>query len=81
MNTIYAWLAGAGALIAAIVGIFVKGRSDGKKLEKAKQVESDLKAQEQRNETNKQVNEVRESVSKLPDDDVQQRLRNKYARD
>ncbi len=81
MSTIQLWLAGAGAIIAAIVGMFFKGRSEGKKAEKAKQAETDLRVERQRNETNKQANEVREDIGRLPDDDVQQRLRDKYSRD
>lgn len=80
-SKLWGYVVAAGAAIAALAAIFFKGRIEGKKSEKAKQAQSDIKAQEVRNETNKAANEVANDVARLPDDAVQQRLRDKYSRD
>jgi hypothetical protein len=69
------------AALAAAAAIFVKGRTAGKKVEKAKQAQADAKAQERRNETIKESANVAHDVASMSGSDVEQRLRDKYTRD
>lgn len=81
MSELYGWIGGALAVLAAIVGIFFKGRSAGKKSEQAKQVQSDLAAEQKRNEVQNASKRSQESVDSLSDADVRQRLRDKWTKD
>lgn len=81
ISKLWGYIAAAGVAILSVVGIFLKGRNDGKKLEKANQAKSDIKARDVANEKTKTANKIENEISVLPDDVVQQRLRDKYSRD
>lgn len=81
LSGIYGWIAAAVAALLAAAGLYFKGRSAGKQVEKAKQVEHDLNAEKAKNETLEKVNEVTVDVGGLSDADAERRLRDKYTRD
>lgn len=78
---IYGWLVAVGAAILGALGLYVKGRSDAKKVAEAKAVKKDLEAEKAKSETLETVNEVRSDISGLSDADAERRLRDKYTRD
>lgn len=78
---IYAWIAAGLAALAAAAGLYFKGRSAGKKVEEAKAIKKDLQAEQAKNETLEQVNDVTVEVGSLSDADAERRLRDKYTRD
>ena len=81
MEAIYGYIIAAVVALAGIVGAFIKGRSDGKKLEKSKQAESDVKAQVERNDKSQEARKIETDIDQLPANDVRRRLRDKYTRD
>lgn len=81
LSGIYGWIAAAVVAVLGAAGIYLKGRSAGKKAEEAKQVQSDLQAEKAKNETLEKVNDVTTEISGLPDADAERRLRDKYTRD
>lgn len=81
ISGIYGWIAAGLAAVAAALGLYFKGRSAGKQVEKAKQVEDDLNAEKAKNETLQTVNEVANDVASTSDADAERRLRDKYTRD
>lgn len=81
LNKVYLWIAGVLALVAGVVGIYLKGRSSGKEAEVAQQKESDLEAKQKEVDTLSTVNSVASDIARTSDSDVQQRLRDKYSRD
>lgn len=70
-------LAAIGAAIAVLVGVFLKGRSDGKT--DAKQ-EYDQAVAEQRHDAAKKVKEVKNEVQKSTDDSVTEQLKSRWVR-
>lgn len=75
------WGAAIVGAILAVLGIYLKGRSAGKKAEQQKQVKSELEVEKVKNETLTKASDVAAEVNALPASDVQQRLRDKYTRD
>lgn len=80
-NKVYAYVAGLLAVVGAALGLYLKGRNEGKKVEQAKAVQKDLQAEKAKNETLRTVHEVESDVSALSDADAERRLRDKYTRD
>lgn len=76
----YAWILGALAVLATVAGVYLRGRSAGKKVEQARELKEDLAAERARAETMKEVHDVQTEVARLPDDAVRERLR-KWTRD
>ena len=70
-------LAAIGAAIAVLVGVFLKGRSDGKT--DAKQ-EYDRAVANQRHAAAEKVKEMRNEVQKSTDDDVADKLKRDWVR-
>lgn len=81
LSGVYGWIAAGLAAVAAALGLYFKGRSAGKQVEKAKQVEHDLQAERAKNETLETVNDVTAEVGGMSDADAERRLRDKYTRD
>jgi hypothetical protein len=71
----------AGAALAAIAAIYFKGRSAGKAVEQKKSTQRDLKDAQKHAETIRETIDVQTEVSRLPDSDVRERLRDKWQRD
>lgn len=80
-SKLYGWLLGAVAVAATVVGIYLRGRSAGKKVEQAKAIEQDLAEERAQSETLREASDVQIEVSRLPAADVRQRLRDKWTRD
>lgn len=80
-SRLYTWLLGALAALATIAGIYLRGRSVGKQAEQAKQAQQDLAAERARGEVIQEASNAQIEVSRLPADDVHQRLRDKWTRD
>ena len=76
----YAWLLAAVAILAAVAGVYLRGRSAGKKVEQAKATERELANESARNETIQEASNAQIEVSRLPAADVRQRLRDKWTR-
>lgn len=70
----------AGALVAA-AAFYFKGRNAGKQVEQKKATERDLTEAKQHAETIRETSDVQVEVTRLPDDAVRDRLRDKWARD
>lgn len=66
-----------GALLALIAGVFLKGRSDGKKDIKR---EYDTVVAKQQAEAAKQVKELKNEASKKTDDSVTDELKSRWVR-
>lgn len=77
----YGWALGALAVVAAVAGIYLRGRAAGKKVEQAKATEQDLADERAKSETLREASDVQIEVSRLPADDVHQRLQRKWTRD
>lgn len=75
-----AWLLAAVAVLAAVVGVYLRGRSAGKNGEQAKVTERELANERARNETIQEASSAQIEISRLPADDVHQRLRDKWTR-
>lgn len=76
----YGWALGALAVIAAVAGVYLRGRSAGKKVEQQKATERTLEQDRAKAETIQEVHDVQTEVARLPDADVRQRLQ-KWTRD
>ncbi len=61
------YLLTAGAAIVALVGIVVKSRLDGARLERAKRVAEELRAAEDRLEMDREANEEECAVANMSD--------------
>ena len=70
-------LAAVGAAIAVLVGVFLKGRSDGKT--DAKQ-QYDQAVANQRHAAAEKVKEVKHEVQKSTDDSVTEQLKSRWVR-
>jgi uncharacterized protein YhaN len=75
------WIVTAIAALAAIAAVYLKGRSAGKAVEQKKAVERDLVEAQHHADTILETSNVQAEVSRLPDSDVQQRLRDHWSRD
>jgi uncharacterized membrane-anchored protein YhcB (DUF1043 family) len=75
------WIIGALALLAAVAGVYLRGRSAGKQFEQQKELKEDLAEERARAETIQEVSDVQTEVARLPAGDVHERLRDKWTRD
>lgn len=80
-NKLYTWLLGALAALATIAGIYLRGRSAGKKTEQAKQAKQELAEERARSETIQEASNAQIEISRLPADAVHQRLKERWTRD
>lgn len=80
-NKLYGWLLGGLAAVAAIVGIYLNGRSAGKQVEQKKAMKRDLEAQRAHAETLREVTDAQIETGRMPAADVHERLRDKWTRD
>jgi uncharacterized membrane-anchored protein YhcB (DUF1043 family) len=76
----YGWILGALAVLAAVTGVYLRGRSAGKQVEQQKETQRELAQERAKAETIKEVHHVQTEVARLPDADVRQRLQ-KWTRD
>jgi uncharacterized membrane-anchored protein YhcB (DUF1043 family) len=76
----YGWVITALGVIAALAAVYFKGRSAGKAVEQTKSVQRDLTEAKQHAETIRETVDVQAEVSRLPDSDVRERLR-QFTRD
>lgn len=77
----YGWILGALGLLAALATVYRKGITAGKAVEQKKATERDLTEAKQHAETIRETSNAQAEVSRLPDSDVRQRLRDKWTRD
>lgn len=75
------WILGALALLATVAGVYLKGRSAGKRVEQQKTAEREIAQERARAETIQEAQHVQTEVARLPDDAVRERLRNQWQRD
>jgi hypothetical protein len=75
------WLIAAATFLLALAAFYLEGRSKGKQVEQKKATERDLTEAKQHAETIRETSNVHAEVSRLPDSDVTQRLRDKWTRD
>lgn len=75
------WVLGALALLAAVAGVYLRGRSAGKQVEQQKATRRELAQERAKAETIQEVSSVQTEVARLPDDAVRERLRDKWQRD
>jgi uncharacterized membrane-anchored protein YhcB (DUF1043 family) len=75
------WILGALAVVAAVAGVYLKGRSAGKQVEQQKETARELAQERAKAETIQEAQHVQTEVARLPDDAVRERLRNKWQRD
>mgnify|MGYP000849663147 FL=1 len=75
------WIIGALGVMAAVAGIYVRGRSAGKQVEQRKATERDLDAAREHAEIIRETSNAQAEIDRLPDSDVRQRLRDKWQRD
>jgi hypothetical protein len=76
----YGWALGALAVLAAVAGVYLKGRSAGRQVEQKKATARELEQERARAETIQEVSNVQTEVARLPDDAVRERL-SKWTRD
>jgi hypothetical protein len=74
------WILGALGVIAAGATIYFKGLGAGKAVEQKKATQRDLHEAQQHAETIRETVDVQAEVSRLPDSDVRERLR-QFTRD
>lgn len=77
----YGRILGALAVVGMIAGIYFRGRSAGKEVEQKKAVQRDLTEAREHAETIRETSNVEAEISRLPDDAVRERLRQKWQRD
>jgi hypothetical protein len=76
----YGWILGAVAVLAAVAGVYLKGRSAGKAVEQKKATARDLTEAKEHAEVIRETVDVESKIVRLPVGDVRERLR-KYTRD
>jgi uncharacterized membrane-anchored protein YhcB (DUF1043 family) len=76
----YGWFLGALAVLAAVAGVYLKGRSAGKQVEQKKATQRDLTEAKEHAETIRETVDVESNIIRMPDSAVRERLR-KYTRD
>jgi F0F1-type ATP synthase membrane subunit b/b' len=74
------WIIAALGVLAAVAGVYFKGRSAGKEVEREKVIKRDIAEAKAHAETIHEVTDVQSNVVRLPDSDVRQRLRDKWTR-
>jgi uncharacterized membrane-anchored protein YhcB (DUF1043 family) len=74
------WIIAALGIIAAVVTVYLRGRSAGKQVEQEKTAKRDLEEAKEHAETIREVSDVQSNVIRMPSSDVRDRLR-KYTRD
>jgi hypothetical protein len=77
----YGYVIGALAVLAAVAGIYLRGRSAGKQGEQTKATARELEQERAKAETIQEVHDVQTEVARLPDDAVRERLRRDWQRD
>jgi hypothetical protein len=77
----YGWILTALAVLAAVAGVYLRGRSAGKQIEQQKATEREIAQERARAEAIQEVHNVESEVARLPDDAVRERLRSKWQRD
>lgn len=77
----YGWVIGALAVLAAVAGVYLKGRSAGKQVEQKKATARQLEQERAKAETIQEVHNAQTEVARLPDDAVRERLRSEWQRD
>lgn len=75
------WILGAIAVLAAVTGIYLRGRSAGKEVEQQKATQRDLDAERAKATTIQEAHDVQTEISQLPASDVRQRLQDRWSRD
>lgn len=78
---IYLWIGTAFTAIVSIVGIYLKGRSDGRSRIEKSVTEERLATQKHATEVLQKAKTVSESVASADSNDVSKRLRDKWSRD
>lgn len=81
LSSIYVWLGGLFAVIAAAVGLYIKGRRDSTAKSDAEKLRGEIKVEKHTNEVLQKAKDASDDVSVASDSDVQQRLRDKWSRD
>lgn len=74
------WILGALAVLATIAGIYLRGRSAGKRVEQQKETQRELAQERAKAEKIQEVHDVQNEVARLPDDALDDRLR-RWTRD
>lgn len=69
------WIIGALAVLAAVAGVYLRGRSAGKQVEQKKATAREIEQERARAETIQEVSSVQTEVARLPDDAVDDGLR------
>lgn len=75
------WAAAAVGVVLALVGVFLRGRSAGKRTEQTKVLRDQVNKEIKRNETTQATNEVASDIGGLPVSDVRKRLQDRWTRD
>lgn len=75
------WVFGAGALLVALVGIYLKGRAAGKQVEQQKATERELVTEREKSQTIQEAHDAQNNVAALPADAVRKQLQDKWTRD
>lgn len=81
MDNLIGYLIAAVLTVGTAVGIYLKGKREGKSVEQKKTLEADLKVERKQNEISDKANEVRKDVDTADSDAVMRRLHDKYSRD
>jgi hypothetical protein len=77
----YGWILGTAAVLAAVAGVYLKGRSAGKQVEQQKATQRELADERARANTIQEANDVSAEVNRMPADAVRDRLRDQWTRD
>lgn len=77
----YGWILGAIAVLAGVVGVYLRGRSAGKAVEQKKATERDITEAKEHAETIRETVDVESKVVRMPIGDARERLRSKWMRD
>jgi len=80
MSALYGYIAAGLAALAAIVGIWFKGRSSGKQAAEKEKLETQLAAEKHANEVNKTTEKVNEVITSASDDDVRKQLQDNWTK-
>jgi hypothetical protein len=68
-------------VLAAVAGVYLKGRSAGKQVEQKKATQRDLTEAKEHAETIRETVDVQAKVVRLPVGDVRERLQKRWTRD
>jgi uncharacterized membrane protein YdjX (TVP38/TMEM64 family) len=75
-----AWIIGALGVIAAVVTVYLRGRSAGKEVVRKEVQKRDVEEAKEHAETIREVANAQSNVVRLPDSDVREQLRSKWTR-